>query len=128
MRTFATLLGLVSLVPAATAQSPGLRSHRVTSPDGQTELRVEVGPVLTYAVTHRGGPLLTASPISLALDDGRVLGRDAVLGPRAADADSVVRGATKNAVVPDHFRAAALPGGTASSCARTTMASPTGGC
>jgi alpha-glucosidase len=107
MRTFATLIGLVSLVHAATAQSPGLPRHRITSPDGEAEVRIEVGAVVTYAVTHRGHPLLDASAISLVLEDGRVLGRDARV--RSANVREVGDSArpvvpTKNAVVPDHFR------------------------
>ena len=107
MRTVATLLGLVSLVHAAAAQSPAAPQHRLTSPDGETELRVEVGPALTYAVAHRSGGLINASPISLTLSDGRVLGRDArVLSAETRQVRDSVRPIvpTRNAVVRDEFR------------------------
>jgi alpha-glucosidase len=58
-------------------------------------------------VTHRGAALLGASPISLALEDGRVLGRDArVLSADTRQVRDSVRAVvpTRNAVVRDDFR------------------------
>jgi alpha-glucosidase len=106
MRILATLLGLVSLVHGATAQAPRARQHRLTSPDGETEVLVELGPVLTYAVTHRGRPLLSASPVSLTLDDSRLGGGARVVSADVRQVRDSVRPVvpTRNAVVPDHFR------------------------
>lgn len=105
MRIVVTLFGLLALAQAAGAQSPA-RPYRVTSPDGRTELRIEVGAAVTWAVTHGGSALLAPSPLSLTLGDGRILGRQA----RVASADvRQVRDSirpvvpTKNAVVPDRY-------------------------
>jgi alpha-glucosidase len=111
MRIIATLLGVASLAHAAAAQSPASRHRVVASPDGNTELRLEVGPVVTYAVAHRGRSLLGASPVSLVLGDGRVLGRDArVASSRARAVRDSVRplAPTKNAVVPDRYNELSL--------------------
>ena len=111
MRALATLLALVALVPAAAAQTRGVRPHRVVSPDGETEIRLDVGAALTWSVSHRGDPLLAASPISLTLGDGRILGYLArVASTNARQVRDSVRPvvATRNAVVPDRYNELSL--------------------
>ena len=106
MRILATLLGLATLVHAAGAQGPAPRQYRVASPDGQTQLQVEVGAALTWAVTHRASPLLAAAPISLTLGDGRILGYLArVVSTGQRQVHDSVRPVvpTRNAVVPDRY-------------------------
>jgi alpha-glucosidase len=46
----------------------------VTSPDGALVVTIEAGAQLTWAVTHKGAPILLPSRIGLALTDNRVLG------------------------------------------------------
>ena len=111
MRALATLLALVAIAHAAAAQNRGVRPHRVVSPDGDTELRVEVGAAVTYAVTHRGSPLLGTSPISLTLGSDRILGHHArVVSTRTRQVRDSVRPVvpTKNAVVPDRYNELSL--------------------
>ena len=74
MPRLASLLALVvSLSSPALAQRA--QQYRVQSPDGATQLTVDVTDHVAYAVTHGGRTLLSASPISLTLTSGRTLGR-----------------------------------------------------
>jgi alpha-glucosidase len=72
-RLVAPLALLVCLTSVAGAQRP--QQYRTLSPDGATELTVDVTDHVSYSVTHGGRTLLGASPISLTLASGRVLGR-----------------------------------------------------
>jgi len=111
MRAIAALFCLLALAQAAGAQSPGARQHRVASPDGNTEIRLDVGASLTWAVARRGEALLTASPISLTLGDGRILGYlGRVVSSNARQVRDSVRpiAPTRNAVVPDRYNELSL--------------------
>ncbi|MBV9879582.1 MAG: glycoside hydrolase family 97 protein [Gemmatirosa sp.] len=102
-RSFA-LLALGTLGTTAAGAQP--RVFRATSPDGATQIAVTVGQRVTYAVTHKGAPLVAESPISMTVDGGRVLGRGAVVaGSRARQVRDSIRPvvAVKNAVVPDRY-------------------------
>ena len=101
----ATLL-VAYAVASANAQSvERSRSLSVMSPDAATSLTVTVGERLTYAVSHRGRPVLSDSPIALTLDR-RVLGRDARIRATSQRQvrDSVRPVApTKSAVLQDRY-------------------------
>ena len=103
----ASSLGLfASLVALPLLNAQQARQYRVQSPDGATELTVDVGGRVTYAVTRRGTQILSPSPISLTLGDGRTLGVQAVARSesRRQVRDSVRPVApVKRAVVPDRF-------------------------
>lgn len=45
------------------------------SPDGDIELKIDVGEDIRYSLDYRSKPLLLASPISLTLERGTVLGQ-----------------------------------------------------
>ena len=94
---------LAASVPAGAQRA---RSYTVRSPDGATELTVEVGDRVTYAVSRKGATVLGASPISLTLADGRTIGVQARVRSesRRQVRDSVRPVApVKRAVVPDRF-------------------------
>ena len=88
---------------ALAAQRP--RDFSLKSPDGATTMTVDAGARVTYAVSHRGTPLLNDSPISLTL--GRhVLGAGSnVLESSQRQVRDSVRpvAPTKNAVVQDRY-------------------------
>jgi alpha-glucosidase len=103
MHRFTVALATLTLAASSAASGQQARQYQVQSPDGATQLTVEVGPQVAYSVTHRGKTLLSASPISLTLQGGRVLGagdhvrsearrqvRDSVL-PLAPTKSEVVR-------------------------------------
>ncbi len=50
--------------------------HEVSSPGGQNLIKVEIGQMITYSVTHRGQQILAPSAISMTLDGGLVLGQN----------------------------------------------------
>jgi alpha-glucosidase len=106
MHRFAVALATISLAISSPASAQAARQYQVQSPDGATQLTVEVGARVAYSVTHRGRTLLSASPISLTLQGGRVLGAaDRVRSEaRRQVRDSVLPVApTKSEVVRDRY-------------------------
>jgi alpha-glucosidase len=98
------LLLVALVVTPARGQQP--RSYDLLSPDAATRVTVEVGDRITYAVAHRGRPLLEPSPISLTLEGGRTLGAAERVRSEARRSvrDSVRPVApVKSAVVADRF-------------------------
>lgn len=94
------------VVLATTAHAQRPQHYDVQSPDGATMVSVDVNGGVTYRVGHRGRPVLDASPISLTLGGGRVLGRvDQVQSDTKRSVRDSVRPVvpTKRAVVPDRF-------------------------
>ena len=75
-------LALLAAAPARTAPAaaaaPAARQE-LASPDGRLTATLTLGDELRYALALDGRPLLTSAPLSLALADGRVLGRGARL-------------------------------------------------
>ena len=67
-------LALVLILTASPAAAQRPRQYQLRSPDNATQINVDVGDRISYSVSHGGRPLLTASPISLTLGDGRTLG------------------------------------------------------
>lgn len=53
------------------------KSYEIISPDGNTTLKVDVGPKLLWSVKHKGQQLIEPSAISLQLEDGEMLGDNA---------------------------------------------------
>ena len=99
------LLLLLLLLPTS-AGAQRARSYTVRSPDGVTEVTVDVGDRVAYSVTRKGAAVLASSPISLTLDAERTIGvRAAVRSEsRRQVRDSVHPVApVKRAVVPDRF-------------------------
>jgi alpha-glucosidase len=106
MHRFAVALATLTLAVSSAASGQRARQYQVQSPDGATQLTVDVGPQVAYSVTHRGKTLLSASPISLTLQGGRVLGAgDRVRSEaRRQVRDSVLPLApTKSEVVRDRY-------------------------
>ncbi len=87
LSSIALLLALMASLPSpAEAQA-----HRVTSPDGAIAITITVGNQLTYAVAWRGRPIVAASPISLTLGDGTVVGPGArIADVRTSSADEII--------------------------------------
>jgi alpha-glucosidase len=105
LRLTVALVFAALLVSTPAAAQRG-RQYQTQSPDGFTQLTVDVGDRVTYSVTHRGRPVLAASPISLTLQSGRVLGvGDRVRSEARRQVRDSVRpvAPTKSAVVADRF-------------------------
>ena len=96
----------LALCSVAASSAGAQRSYAVQSPDGETRISVTAGPQVGYTVTHRGQVIIGPSPISMTLDGGRVLGRDArVTGSRTRSVSDSIRpvAPVKNAVVRDRY-------------------------
>ena len=85
MRPAAHLTSLVALVASVLAcgAAPDVSAQPsradVSSPDGRIVLTIGTGGAARYSLSVDGMPVLTPSPISMTLGDGRVLGTSAVL-------------------------------------------------
>jgi alpha-glucosidase len=105
MRRLAATLA-AAVLALAPSRAAAQRSYDVRSPDGATRIVVQAGDRITWAVFHRGRPVLSPSPISLTLQGGRILGAgERVRGQgRRAVRDSVLPVApTKSEVVRDRY-------------------------
>ncbi len=71
-----SVLAFCTTISAGALEAQRPSSFSLKSPDTATTLTVGVGERVTYAVSHRGRPLLSDSPISLSLGN-RILGRGA---------------------------------------------------
>ncbi len=60
------------IASSAIAQVP--QAYELRSPGGDIRVHIEVGDKLTWAVTHNGHSVITASSLSMTLSDGTVLG------------------------------------------------------
>jgi alpha-glucosidase len=75
--TVGPILLLAAPVPAADAQSIVPVTEELSSPDGRVVATFTLGDQVRYALAIDRKPVLTPAPLSLALADGRVLGRGA---------------------------------------------------
>ena len=69
--------------------------YELSSPDGKLKATINVGDQITYSLTHEATQVLSASPISMTLQTGEVLGR----APRGATA----RRTSVNQTIPSPF-------------------------
>ena len=51
------------------------KTYELTSPDGKLRTTVSVGDQITYTLTHESTGILSASPVSMTLESGEVLGK-----------------------------------------------------
>ena len=49
--------------------------YELSSPDGKLKATVNIGENITYSLTHESTGVLTASPVSMTLESGEVLGK-----------------------------------------------------
>lgn len=55
------------------------KAIKLDSPDGDLKITLDIGTETTYSVSYKGQFILDASPISLTIDQGKALGRNARL-------------------------------------------------
>ena len=102
-----TALGLIASV--AHAQPSGAKAgapFTVSSPNGALAVTIGTAGQVTWSVSLRGAPVITPSPIGMALDDGRVLGGKPVLTTsftRSVNTALTPPVRYKRAEVRDHF-------------------------
>jgi alpha-glucosidase len=81
------------------------KGYTLTSPDGQITVTVNTGEQLSYAVKHGTTVVLAKSPIDMTLDDGRVLGKPALVSKaKQHQVDQTLQAAFyKRNTVRDHY-------------------------
>jgi alpha-glucosidase len=106
----ACLLALISS-RSMDPQNTTAQRYEVSSPDGQLMGTITVGEQLTYSIAWRGHDLVSASPISITLGDGTVVGPGAeVSDVRRRRVDEVIEPVVpeKFARVRDHYHELSL--------------------
>jgi alpha-glucosidase len=82
------------------------KTYHVTSPDGKTELRVQVGDKLAVSVFHNGQEIVSPSPISMDLEPSRTLGLHPVVKgttPKSVKESIVPVLPEKRKIIPDVY-------------------------
>lgn len=80
------LLGLTFSLSAAMAQTA--KTFQVKSPDGKININISAGATVTWAVKHDGTEVITPSEISMTLNNGEVLGKNAVVKKAATSSNN----------------------------------------
>jgi alpha-glucosidase len=82
------------------------KTYHVTSPDGKTELRVQIGEKLAISVFHNRQEIVSPSPISMDLEPSRTLGLRPVVKsttPKSVKESIVPVLPEKRTVIPDVY-------------------------
>ena len=72
------LLFLAILCLSIDLLAAGQTTYNVKSPDGKLSATIELKDKIYYSLTYDNKQVITASPISMTLNDGTVLGKDPV--------------------------------------------------
>ena len=108
----AALTSLTTLAPASriNGQQVSGGTYTVAAPDGHLSAAITVGDDVRYSISLDGRPLVTASPVSLTLADGRVFGRRArvLRVERDEKRESIPTPVGKRAIVANVYREAAV--------------------
>jgi len=75
MRLKNLISGLIIIIFLTVGANMKAQEHRLSSPDGNTEVIVRIGRNITYSVMHNSKMLIADSPISMTLQDKQILGR-----------------------------------------------------
>lgn len=95
-----TLLLVLLVLPQAYGQK-----YTVVSPDGSLEVNLEISSAITYEVIHNGIPVISPSAISVTLNNGIILGKDAVVvSTEASSIDETIQPLYgKNSEITDRY-------------------------
>lgn len=106
-RIFTTALCLGVALISRAQKAP---SYALTSPDGTISISVETGPLVQWSVKHGTTTVLAPSPLSLTLQSGDVLGKNAVVAnSKKTSANGAIPSPVyKKASVADHYNQLAL--------------------
>ncbi len=77
---------------------------KIKSPDGNIIVQIDAGEKLQWSVRHKGQQILAPSSISLQLEEGETLGKNAII--QSSEKEEIHREITainyKKAIIPDH--------------------------
>lgn len=98
-------ISLLLLLFSTTVISQKPKTYSVTSPDGAVTISIEAGDQLQWNVRHSGQQIIAASPISMQLEGGEVLGPKASITAAKPETVNTSFKAInyKKAVVTDHY-------------------------
>jgi alpha-glucosidase len=102
----AVMVAAFGMTALLSRPGPADTEYSLFSPDKKIEVRIAAGATLAYSVRHKGGDLIAPSAISMSLEGGRVLGRDAeVRDARRRSVDEKLSPVVKQkaAVIADRY-------------------------
>ncbi|HEY2583179.1 MAG TPA: glycoside hydrolase family 97 protein [Mucilaginibacter sp.] len=83
---FKILLLLCLVFPIFQLSAQSLKIYQVKSPDGKISITINPGAVINWSVKHGDAEVIMPSAISMTLDNGEVLGKNAVVKKTSATA------------------------------------------
>lgn len=78
------LLLLCFVLPISAVLAQSVKIYQVKSPDGKISITVNPGAVIKWSVKHDDTEIITPSVISMTLDNGEVLGKNAAIKKTSA--------------------------------------------
>lgn len=67
------------MLPLSIVFAQSAKTYQVKSPDGKISINISAGSAVSWSVNHEGTKVITPSEISMTLDNGEVLGKNAVV-------------------------------------------------
>jgi alpha-glucosidase len=87
---FKVLLLLCLTFPLSAALAQSGKTYEVKSPDGKISINIATGAAVSWSVKHEDTEVILPSAISMTLDNGVVLGKNAVVKKTAANSANAV--------------------------------------
>jgi len=111
LQAFALVFALASVIAPSSigrrTEATPQDSYRIASPSSDIVVEVRAGSELTYSITWHGRALVTASPISITIQDGTIIGPDArVVNSRRRTVDNEIVPVlpTRFSRIRDHYQ------------------------
>jgi alpha-glucosidase len=87
---FKVLLLLCLTFPLCAALAQSGKTFQVKSPDGKISINITAGATVNWAIKHEDTEVIMPSAISITLDNGEVLGKNAVVKKATANSNNSV--------------------------------------
>jgi len=102
---FKVLLLLCLTFPLCAALAQSGKTYQVKSPDGKISINITAGATVNWSVKHEATEVILPSAISITLDNGEVLGKNAVVKKAIANSNNSVINTPiyKKAKVEDNY-------------------------
>ena len=76
LKSFSFLFMFVVFLFLSTTSNLAAKDYSLLSPNKKIQLRVQINKIITYAVRYDQNELITYSPISMTVNDGKILGQN----------------------------------------------------
>lgn len=100
---------ILCLLFSALTYAQKVKVYEVKSPNGDIVVKIEAGSKLQWSVQHKGQQIIAPSAISLALQNGEVLGDNAKISPKTESVNTTIN--TNNyvqSVINDNYNQVTL--------------------